>query len=195
MGVKFETFVLDLLPSLGLTPLAHRYKVIKDGVELGEIDVLAEDSQKNLYAVEIKAGKVDVSGIRQAYINAKLVGAKPLIISRGYADESAKRLADELEVAVITLPDYVFLSIDELVNAMSLAFARSLAYLVAALMEMDDRVAEALSECPDYQCFCSKVENCDQVLQRLSRRMPANYETYRNLAIIRKALRDHCRPP
>mgnify|MGYP001770639131 CR=1 FL=1 len=85
MGVKFETFVLDLLPALGLTPLAHRYKILKDGVEVGEVDVLAQDSAKRLYAVEIKAGKVDVSGVRQAYINAKLLNATPMVICRGYA--------------------------------------------------------------------------------------------------------------
>lgn len=190
MGVKFETFVLDLLPALGLTPLAHRYKILKDGVEVGEVDVLAQDSAKRLYAVEIKAGKVDVSGVRQAYINAKLLNATPMVICRGYADESAKRLADELGVEVITLPDYVFLSIDELVGALTAAIIRAIAHILTALAEMDMAVAEALAQCPDYSCFCSKVDRCDEVLRELGRKLPVSYDGLRNLALVKLALRD-----
>lgn len=189
MGIKFETFVLDLLPALGLTPLAHRYKIMRDGVEVGEVDVLAEDSSKRLYAVEIKAGKVDVSGIRQAYVNAKLLNATPMVICRGYADESAKKLAEELGIEVVTLPDYVFLSIDELVGALTTAFVRALAHVLTTLAEMDLAVAEALAQCPDYSCFCSKVEHCDEVLRELGKKLPVSYDALRNLALIKLALR------
>ncbi|MEL9991815.1 MAG: endonuclease NucS [Thermoproteus sp.] len=190
MGVKFETFVLDLLPSLGLTPLAHRYKIMRGGVEVGEVDVLAEDADKKLYAVEIKAGKVDVSGIRQAYINAKLLEAKPVVVCRGYADESAKKLAEELGVEVIILPDYVFLSIDELVGALTSAFIRSVAYVLRALAEIDESTAYALIECPDYYCFCEKVKSCDEVLRELNKKLPVSYDALRSLAAAKMAIKD-----
>jgi len=190
MGIKFETFVLDVLPALGLTPLAHRHKILRDGVELGEVDVLAEDAAGRRYAVEIKAGKVDVSGIRQAYINAKLLDAKPMVVCRGYSDESAQKLAEELGVEVVTLPDYVFLSIDELVGALTSAFVRAAAYMLTALAEMGDDVAEALAQCPDYACFCSKVDKCDEVLRELGRRLPLSYDALRHLASIKLSLKN-----
>ncbi|MGC8582758.1 MAG: endonuclease [Thermoproteus sp.] len=190
MGVKFETFVMDLLPTLGLTPLAHRYKIMKGDVELGEVDVLAEDMDKRLYAIEIKAGKVDVSGIRQAYINAKLLDARPMVVCRGYSDESAKKLAEELGVEVVTLPDYVFLSIDELVGALTLAFIRAAAHILTALAEMGDDVAEALAQCPDYSCFCSKIDKCDEILRELGKKLPVSYDALRNLALVKLSLRN-----
>ena len=74
MGARFERYILDLLPALGLFPKASRYRIYRNGVEVGEIDILAVDGNGNTYAVEVKAGKIDISGVRQAYTNAKLIG-------------------------------------------------------------------------------------------------------------------------
>jgi predicted RecB family endonuclease len=188
VGIRFENLVLDLLPSLGLRPIASRYRIIKDGVEVGEVDVLAEDEKGVRYAVEVKAGKIDVSGIRQAYVNALLLNARPLVVCRGYADDAAKKLAEELRVEVYALPDYVFLSLDEVVGAFTLAFIRAIASVFSALNEIDEPTARALAECPDYSCFCDKVKNCEEVFRNLSRRLPASYDALRNLAIIRLAI-------
>ena len=100
MGARFERYILDLLPALGLFPKASRHRIYRNGVEVGEVDILAVDGDGNTYAVEVKAGKIDITGIRQAYINAKLIGAKPLVIARGYAEEGARELARELGVEV-----------------------------------------------------------------------------------------------
>lgn len=189
MGARLEAFVADLLPSLGLTPLAFRYKIIKEGVEVGEVDILARDDSGKLYAVEVKAGRIDVSGVRQAYVNALLAGARPLVVARGYADDAARKLAEELGVEVFLLPDFVFLSIDDLVNAFYLAFVRAFASALSALADMGDEIAEALAECPDFNCFCSKVRECEDVIKKLTKRLPASYDALRNLALVRLAFK------
>ena len=77
------------------------------------MDVLAsKDGQR--YAVEVKSGRVDVGGIRQAYVNAVLMKAKPLVICRGFSDSNAEALAKELGVEVIELEDLVIADPEEL---------------------------------------------------------------------------------
>ncbi|ACB38961.1 restriction endonuclease [Pyrobaculum neutrophilum] len=184
MGARFERYVVDLLPALGLTPKATRYKIYRDGVEVGEVDILAVDQNGNTYAVEVKAGKVDVSGVRQAYVNAKLIGAKPLVIARGYADENARQLAKELEVEVVLLPDYIFLSIDDLYTAFTNAFARFLATAVAVAAALDKREMDAVESCPDFQCLCEKVD-CETFFRKL----PREAKNYELLVSVVKAVR------
>lgn len=100
----------------GLKVISRRVKVtVNGGVEVGEVDIVAEDSSGNKYAIEVKSGKVDVSAIRQAYVNAKVLNAKPLIVARGgFSNDSSRALADELGVSVINLEEAVVLTIDEL---------------------------------------------------------------------------------
>ncbi|ABL87839.1 conserved hypothetical protein [Pyrobaculum islandicum DSM 4184] len=174
MGARFERYVVDLLPALGLIPKTTRYKIYRNGVEVGEIDILATDENGNTYAIEVKAGRVDISGIRQAYINAKLIGAKPLIIARGYADENARQLAKELGVEVVLLPDYVFLSIDDLYTVFTNAFARFLTTVVTTATALERHEIEAIKNCPDIQCLCEKI-NCDNLFNKIPREA-RNYE-------------------
>ena len=56
---------------------------------------------KTRYAVEVKAGNGDINAIRQTYGNAKLAGYKPLLICKGFSDESARRAAEKLDVTVL----------------------------------------------------------------------------------------------
>jgi predicted RecB family endonuclease len=63
MGARFERYILDLLPALGLFPKASRHRIYRNGVEVGEVDILAVDGDGNTYAVEVKAGKIDITGI------------------------------------------------------------------------------------------------------------------------------------
>jgi len=101
-----------LLEELGFKVLETRHRVIVNGVEIGEVDVVAEDGEGTRWAVEVKAGKLDVNGIRQAYVNAVVLGLKPMVVCKGFADDAARQLAELLGVRVIQLSD-VFLVEDE----------------------------------------------------------------------------------
>jgi len=121
MGARFEDYVAELLSKLGYRVIEKRLKVKVNDVEVGEVDILAEDSLGNKYAVEVKSGKVDVSGIRQAYTNAKILNAKPMVISRGFSNDSSRVLANELGVNVISLEEAFVLTVDELRSAVEMA--------------------------------------------------------------------------
>ncbi len=190
MGARFERFILDLLPALGLFPKASRYRIYRNGVEVGEIDILAVDGNGNTYAVEVKAGKIDISGVRQAYTNAKLIGAKPLVIARGYAEEGARELAKELGVEVVLLPDYIFLSVDDLYTAFTNAFVRSLAVITAIITNLQEDEVNAIESCPDVNCVCERV-NCEDLFNKLPREA-RNFDTLLQAVKIAKLLPTLC---
>lgn len=190
MGARFEKYVVDLLPALGLTPKTTRFKVYRNGVEVGEVDIVATDEKGDIYAIEVKAGRVDISGIRQAYINARLIGAKPLVIARGYADEAARELAKELGVEVILLPDYIFLSIDDLYTVFTNSLSRFLMILLEISTKLDSKEIETIIGCPDTQCLCEKID-CKNLFDKLPKEAK-NYETLRTLATIKTLLPKIC---
>ena len=109
-----ERIALSFLEELGYKVIETRKKVKVEGIEIAEIDAVVEDSKGEKYAVEIKAGRIDVTGIRQAYVNAVVAGLKPLVIAKGFADDSAAVLADKLGVKVIQLSDYFLVETEEL---------------------------------------------------------------------------------
>ncbi|MCD6300712.1 MAG: YraN family protein [Staphylothermus sp.] len=109
-----EEIALRFLEEQGFRILDTHYKIKIEGVEIGEVDAIVEDEQGNKYAVEIKAGRIDVTGIRQAYVNAQLLGYKPLVVAKGFSDESAALLAEKLGVKVIQLSDYFLVESEEL---------------------------------------------------------------------------------
>lgn len=109
-----EKIALDTLEKLGYKVIETRKKIVLNGIEVGEVDIVATDSNGNIYAIEVKAGKADISGIRQAYVNAFLINAKPLIICKGFADDAAKELAEKLNVLVIQLSDIFLIESEEL---------------------------------------------------------------------------------
>ncbi|MEM1806424.1 MAG: recombinase RecB [Ignisphaera sp.] len=109
-----ERIALTLLEDLGYKVLETRKRITINGVDVGEVDALATDSDGNIYAIEIKAGRIDVTGIRQAYINAVLLNAKPMVICKGFADEAAKELSSKLGVHVIQLSDIFLVESEEL---------------------------------------------------------------------------------
>lgn len=113
-GKASERIAYSVLIDLGFKIIETHKKILINNVEVGEADYVAEDSEGNLYAVEVKAGKVDVTGIRQAYVNANLLKMRPLIISKGFADESAEELAKALGVKVIQLSDIFLVESEEL---------------------------------------------------------------------------------
>jgi predicted RecB family endonuclease len=109
-----ERIAMRLLEERGFKIIDLHKRIRINGVDVGEVDILAEGPNGQLYAVEVKAGKVNVQGIRQAYTNAKLLNAKPLIICKGFSDEAAAMTARELGVEVITLEDLFLVEPEEL---------------------------------------------------------------------------------
>ncbi|MEM1612202.1 MAG: recombinase RecB [Desulfurococcaceae archaeon] len=112
--IASEKIALGVLEELGYRVLEVGKKIELGGVEVGEIDVIVADSAGELYAVEVKAGKIDVSGIRQAYVNALLVGTRPMVVCKGFADDAAKGLAERLGVRVIQLSDVFLVESEEI---------------------------------------------------------------------------------
>ncbi|MCC6016394.1 MAG: recombinase RecB [Desulfurococcaceae archaeon] len=109
-----ERIAQEVLGAIGFRVLETRKKVVLNGIEVGEIDALATDDKGDLYAVEVKAGRIDVTGIRQAYVNALLLNAKPMVVCKGFADDAAKELAEKLGVQVIQLSDIFLVESEEL---------------------------------------------------------------------------------
>ncbi len=93
-----------ILRDKGFEIIAYNQPIKISGFQVSDVDLLAKKNER-LYAVEVKSGRVDVGGLRQAYVNALLLKAKPLIMCRGFSDPSAEALAEELGVEVIELED------------------------------------------------------------------------------------------
>jgi predicted RecB family endonuclease len=109
-----ERVAVRVLEELGYRVLELHKRVRIEGVDVAEIDAIALGPDGERYAVEVKAGRLDVTGVRQAYANAVLVGAKPLVVCKGFADESARVLAEKLGVKVIQLSDVFLVDAEEL---------------------------------------------------------------------------------
>jgi predicted RecB family endonuclease len=103
-----------VLEEMGYRVVETRKKVMLNGVEVGEIDAIVADEANTLWGVEIKAGRIDVTGIRQAYVNALVAGVKPMVVCKGFADDAAKELAERLGVKVIELSDVFLVDSEEL---------------------------------------------------------------------------------
>lgn len=104
-----ERVAIGILERMGFRALDFRKKIVKEGVEVGEVDIVALSPSEELYAVEVKAGKASVSDIRQAYTSALLLGMKPMIVCKGFADAAAETVAKELDVKVLAIPEYYML--------------------------------------------------------------------------------------
>lgn len=105
-GPLIEDLAEGLLVRLGYTIKERRKKIVFEGVEVAEIDYLAEKGDEE-YVVEVKAGRISVNDVRQVYTNSVLVNAKPMIIARGYSNASAKIAAEKLGVEVLILDEYL----------------------------------------------------------------------------------------
>ncbi len=130
-----ERIALSFLEELGFSIIDTHVKIRIDGIEITEIDAIVEDENGEKYAVEIKAGRIDVSGIRQAYVNAQIAGCKPLVVAKGFADEAAQVLAEKLGVKVIQLSDYFLVEAEELEEIVNAAINNFLEELVGILVD------------------------------------------------------------
>ncbi len=93
-----------ILRNKGFEILAENKPIKIEGFQVSDVDLLARKDGE-LYAIEVKSGRLDIGGLRQAYVNALLLKAKPLVVCRGFSDPSAKALAEELDVEVMELED------------------------------------------------------------------------------------------
>ena len=102
-GLSSERIAKRLLESRGFHILSTRYSIMEGDEKIAEVDIVAENTNGNRYAIEVKAGRGDVDSIRQTYGNAKLCGYKPLLICKGFADDAARKAALKLNVDVVEL--------------------------------------------------------------------------------------------
>jgi len=127
---------------------------LKD-VDIAEVDAIVENSSGTRYAVEIKAGRLDVSGVRQAFTNAKLLGLKPLVVCKGFIDDAARAIAEQLGVKVVELSDQFLVDSEELEIIVRESVENAIDdYLMAlltplpALSDKEIAVLKALAENP-----------------------------------------------
>lgn len=109
-----ERIALGFLEELGYRIIETRKRIKIHGIEVSEIDAIVEDENGDRYGVEIKAGRIDVTGIRQAYVNAVIAGVKPMVVAKGFADDAAAALAEKLGVKVLQLSDYFLVETEQL---------------------------------------------------------------------------------
>ncbi len=141
----------EVLESSGLRVLEVSRKIKLGEVDAGEVDIIAESSQGSRYAVEVKAGRAGVSDVRQAYVNALLLGMKPLLVCKGLADDAAQAVAERLGVEVIQLPDYyMLLEGEELEYAVREAVADTLSRALEAASALGD-LADTLAHSDDME--------------------------------------------
>ncbi len=153
---------------------------------------MVSDAAGTKYAVEVKAGKIDVSGVRQAYVNSVVLGGvKPMIVARGFSNDSASQLASELGVKVINLAESVVMGIDEL----RLAIMDSLYQFTMELMEpvkvamqgnIHPDIINALVECSDVDCICHKLQtdDCNKLMASIRQAFNVKDASLRKLRLL-----------
>jgi len=136
----------SILRSRGFEIRAELVPVKVGGYEVSDVDLLAE-KENYLYAVEVKNGKLDIGGVRQAYVNALLLNSKPLIVCRGFSDAAAEALAKELGIEVIVLDDLMISDPEELRSILREELRSALMEVLPSILyppELDERDIEVL---------------------------------------------------
>ena len=150
-GRASEDIAATVLEELGYKVINRRMPVVVEGEQVSDIDLVVEKAGVR-YAVEVKAGYVDVGGVRQAYVNAVLTGMKPLIVARGFSGRDAEVLADRLGVEVVLLKDVFLTDAAELAAVVEAsveeALTRALSSILSGKMPSPDDVKylEAIAE-------------------------------------------------
>ena len=152
-----ENIAIGILAKLGYNVVASHYKIIEEGIEIGEIDFLAE-KEGELYAIEVKAGRADITSIRQIYVNSQLINAKPLIIARGYADEAAEKLAQKLNVNLIPFSEYITIETEELDVIIGTAITRSFEHLL-------DLIFSEIKMPPEYIDIAKTIAETNNIIE------------------------------
>lgn len=165
-----------ILRSMGFEIEAELVPVKVGGYEVSDVDLLAVKRGES-YAVEVKSGKLDVGGVRQAYVNAILLKSKPLVICRGFSDSASKALAEELGVEVIELEDLMISDPEELRRIVREEVRAALIEVLPSILypsELDDREIEILrkiSEACDFLEAASALRMTPEQLGSLLKEM------------------------
>ncbi len=147
-GISMEEMARNVLRMYGYKTLTVRQRVSIDGIDVGEVDIIAEDEEGEKYLVEVKRGRASVSDIKQAYATAKMLKLKPMVVCRDYADKAAEVVAKELEVKVIRIAEYLLVEPEELITLIKETIQEVLEEEALGLLEcltMTDEEAELLS--------------------------------------------------
>ena len=167
-GAASERIAEEILKALGFEVLGRRTPVkIRDKV-VAEVDLVVKPPGKP-YAVEVKAGKVDVGSVRQAYANAKALGLEPMVVGSGWANEEARLLAEKLGVKYLMFQDLFVADKEELYVAVKSAIMDVLAKFVLSL-EPSEEACELL-EAKDLKEFQERVgkERAREIIKRLGK--------------------------
>jgi len=133
-----------VLERRGCTVVDEGVRVKLNGLEVGEVDLLARNPDGELLAVEVKAGSIGVSELKQLYVNALLLNAKPVAVARSASDE-ARALASKLGIELVELSDLLAVDEEELYTVVKSAVEDALFELLAALPALsDERVTRLL---------------------------------------------------
>jgi len=103
-GLSAERITRRMLDSMGFSILEANHEVHSEGETIAEIDIVAEkDGQR--YAVEVKAGRANLSSVRQAYANAQLAEMQPMLVCKK-ADDAVRESAAQLGVSLVEFSEY-----------------------------------------------------------------------------------------
>ncbi len=198
-----ERIALSILEKQGYDIIETNKKVVVNGVEVSEVDALVRDRTGQVYAVEVKAGRIDVSAIRQAVINAQLLGAKPLIVGKGYSDDAARVLAEELGVKTLLLEDLYIVDPEDLEEIVAEAVNRVIAKYLEILVSMssldidpeDEKMLQSLVEKKLEEGLGTNIEEIIRLFKRIKDKYPAlrrlkKYSDIRLAALLLLLLRD-----
>ncbi|MCS7104132.1 MAG: YraN family protein [Thermofilaceae archaeon] len=137
------------LEERGYTVVEEEVKLTINNLQVGEVDIIAKGKEGEQYAVEVKAGSASPSEVKQAYVNALILGAKPMIVAR-HVPESSRSLADTLGVEVIELRDLFVIDEDELYLIVKTAVEDALLELLSGFCSVKSdhelRILEAIAE-------------------------------------------------
>ncbi len=167
-GSASERIAEEVLKALGFEVKERRKKVEVEGHQVAEIDLVLEPPKKKI-AVEVKAGKVDISAVRQAYANAKLLDAIPMVVGSGWANDEARALAEALGVKYLMFEDLFVSDKEELYQAVRTAVSDALSKLLNSLEPSEE--ACLLAESSSFEELASRVgrERAREIVKRFGK--------------------------
>jgi predicted RecB family endonuclease len=103
-GLSAERIARRTLDSMGFSILEANHEVHSEEETIAEIDIVAEKDGQ-CYAVEVKAGRANLSSVRKAYANARLADMQPMLICKK-ADDAVRESAAQLDVSLVKFSEY-----------------------------------------------------------------------------------------
>lgn len=159
-GFGVEDLAGEILTSMGFNIVEKRKRLKSGNIDIAEIDLLAE-KDGDLYAVEVKAGRASTTDVRQAYSNAVLAGAKPLIVCGGFSDRAAEETARLLGVDALFMEDYFFASPEDISRVVEISLQKLLLDILSGdpsrMDEGDARILELLARSTTPEKFAHAV--------------------------------------